>query len=266
MSFLLTAQGQYYYNDIIATHQTNANYQLLRSNKIKKVKAINKDANNQPVEGFLLTQEMEADGTQLITNTATSDGVSSVFTSFFEGGKITRTEEKSVNVNTTCTYVYLQDGKLASITSSSVDTVINGYQKEEHIWQYNNQGLPIQMLKVKNGKDTIKVVLIYDEKGVIAAEQWRKGNIKLETYYYYVDAANRVTDIVRQNPNNGKMIPDWIYEYDANGHCTKMTQVRTGGSNYLVWKYTYLANGLKQKEVCIDKAKQVLGTMEYSYN
>jgi len=260
------ANAQYYYNDILATQQTNANYKQLRSNKIKKIKAISKDAKGELVEGFSLLQELSNDGKQLTTTTSTSDGITSAMTSYYENDKISRTEEKSVNVNTAVDYLYDNGGRLQSITSTSSDTVINGYSKEEHLWSYNAKGQLEQMLKIKNDKDTTRVVIVYDENGTVGIEQWRRNNRIVETYYYYYDAAKRVTDIVRYNQDNGKMLPDCLYEYDADGRVTKMTQVRTGGSNYLVWRYAYNEKGFKFREICSDKAKRVLGVMEYSYN
>jgi YD repeat-containing protein len=266
-AILLTTviNAQYYYNDIVATQQTNANYKQLRANKIKKIKAISKDANNEVVEGFSVQQELSNDGSKMVTSTATSEGLTSDLTSYYENDRITRTEQKINNVNTIVEYAYDAEGKLQSIVSTSADTVINGFSKEEHLWLYNAKGQPEQMLKVKNGRDTTKVVLVY-ENGNLAAEQWRKGNTKTETYYYYFDAGKRITDIVRLNEANGKMLPDNLYEYDAEGKLVKMTQVRTGGSNYLVWKYSYNAQGLKSREIAYDKTKKVLGIMEYSYN
>lgn len=264
--FTVAATAQYYYNDVVATQQTNTNYKQLRSNKIKKVKAVSKDANNEVVEGFSVLQELSNDGSKMVTSTLTSDGVSSELTSYYENDKISSTEEKSVNVNTIVNYVYDEAGKLQSIISTSSDTIINGYSKEEHIWSYNVKGLPAQMLKIKNGSDTTKIMLVYDEKDNVGIEQWHRNNRIKETYYYYYDAGKRVTDIVRYNDDNGKMLPDNLYEYDAEGKLTKMTQVRTGGTNYLVWKYGYNEKGLKAKEVCFDKSRKVLGIMEYSYN
>ena len=264
--FAMVANAQYYYNDILATEQTNINYKQLRNNKIKKIKAVSKDANNELIDGFSLLQELSNDGKKMQTTTATSDGVNAELTSYYSNDRIVRTEGKSVNVNTIVDYVYDAAGKLQSITSTSSDTIINGYSTEAHIWQYNNKGLPEQMLKIKNGTDTTKIILLYDEKGNPGIEQWKKKNKSLETYYYYFDAGKRVTDIVRYDEYRGKMLPDCMYEYDANGKIIKMTQVRTGGSNYLVWKYTYNDKGLKLKEVCFDKTKHVLGFMEYSYN
>jgi YD repeat-containing protein len=263
--FTTVVGAQYYYNDIIGTQQTNANYKQLRANKIKKIKAISKDANNVVVEGFSVQQELSNDGSKMVTSTVTSEGLTSDMISYYENDRISRTEQKVNNVNTIVEYAYDAEGKLQSITSASSDTVINGSSTEEHIWVYNTKGQPEQMLKVKNGKDTTKVVLVY-ENGNLAAEQWRKGNTKTETYYYYFDAAKRITDIVRYNDANGKMLPDNLFEYDVDGKLVKMTQVRTGGSNYLVWKYSYNAQGLKSKEIAIDKARKVLGIMEYSYN
>ncbi len=262
----IAAKAQYYYNDILATQQTNANYKQLRSNKIKKIKAVSKDANNEIVEGFSLLQELSNDGKKSTTTTATSDGVTSELTSYYENDRIIQTQEKSVNVNTTLDYMYDVSGKLQSITSTSSDTIINGFSKEAHVWLYNDKGLPVQMFKIKNGTDTTTINLVYDEKGNPGIEQWKKKNRTIETYYYYFDANKRVTDVVRYDEYIGKMLPDCLYEYDNQGRITKMTQVRTGGSNYVVWKYAYNENGFKAKEICLDKAKRVLGIMEYSYN
>lgn len=63
-----------------------------------------------------------------------------------------------------------------------------------------------------------------------------------------------------------KMLPDFMYEYDDNGNIKKMIEVIAGGSNYNTWYYTYNTNGLKEKEVCYDKKKQLLGSLEYLYN
>lgn len=264
--FATVVHAQYYYNDIVATQQTNANYRLLRSNKIKKVKAINKDANDEVIDGFSIEQELTNNGRKMVTSTTTSEGLASEVVSYYENDRIIKTEQKQNNVSSTVEYAYDTEGRLLSIISKTQDTIINSLSKQEHFWQYNAKGQPDQMLRIENGKDTIKVVLVY-ENGSPAAEQWRKGNTKIETYYYYVDAGKRVTDIVRYNENNGKMLPDNLYEYDTEGRLVKMMQpLRTGGSNYLIWKYSYNAQGLKSREIAYDKSRKVLGIIEYSYN
>ena len=88
----------------------------------------------------------------------------------------------------------------------------------------------------------------------------------IENYYYYYNDKNWLTDIVRYNNKAKKMLPDFLYEYDTEGRVSKMIQVIAGGTNYNIWVYTYNSLGLKEKEVCYDKKKQLLGTVEYLYN
>jgi hypothetical protein len=57
-----------------------------------------------------------------------------------------------------------------------------------------------------------------------------------------------------------------MYEYDANGRVKQMVQVLAAGKNYNTWRYSYLENGLKLKETCYDKQKQLIGTIEYTYS
>jgi hypothetical protein len=57
-----------------------------------------------------------------------------------------------------------------------------------------------------------------------------------------------------------------MYEYNDNGTLKQMIQVLAGGSNYNTWTYTYLSNGLKEKEYCYDKQKKFIGAIEYNYS
>jgi hypothetical protein len=44
-----------------------------------------------------------------------------------------------------------------------------------------------------------------------------------------------------------------------------MTQTQRGRANYLIWKYNYNENGMKNKEVVYNKQKEFLGKIEYTY-
>ena len=66
--------GQYYFNDIVATQQSNQNYQILRANKVKKIVATSFEQDNTPTEGFLLVQTLSIDGKKLITQSGTVSG------------------------------------------------------------------------------------------------------------------------------------------------------------------------------------------------
>ena len=59
--------GQYYYNDLLANNQSNRQYQLLRSNRIRYVKVTSFDADNKQSTGFSLSQKFSPDYKKLIT-------------------------------------------------------------------------------------------------------------------------------------------------------------------------------------------------------
>jgi len=105
----------------------------------------------------------------------------------------------------------------------------------------------------------------YDEKGLVAEEKWFKKGKLSETYYYYYSDIGLLTDVVRFNERARKLLPDFIYEYDTDGQIVKMTQTIQGGTDYLVWNYTYNDKGLKETETCYNKQKKLEGKVTYEY-
>lgn len=260
------ANAQYYYNDIVATQQSNAQQQLLLTNKIRIVKAQSKENDNSVTDGFTVEQKINKDASEIVTTTKSSAGVSAVLTSYYVAGKISKTKNESNDILTVTDYLYDQNGLLQTITSATTDTAMNSFSSETHHWFFNANGKPVKMLKIKNNTDTTFVDFVLDDKQMVAVENWRRKGKTTESYFYYYNDKNQLTDIVRYNERLKKMLPDFVYEYDAAGRIKQMIQVLAGGSNYNTWKYTYNENGLKQKESCYDKQKQLIGVIEYIYN
>ena len=75
----------------------------------------------------------------------------------------------------------------------------------------------------------------------------------------------QVTDIVRFNLKAQRMLPDYVFEYDDAGKIISAIQVPQGSADYLIWNYFYNSAGLKIKELCFNKQKQLQGTIEYQY-
>jgi hypothetical protein len=121
------------------------------------------------------------------------------------------------------------------------------------------------MLRIKNNVDTTYVSFTHDEAGNIAEETWKRKNRTIETYYYYYNQKNQITDIVRYSKKAKRMLPDFILEYDEKGRVMQMTQNQSASANYLVWRYVYNTKGLKEKEMVYNKQKQFLGKIEYNY-
>ncbi|MBX2931478.1 MAG: hypothetical protein KF781_05980 [Chitinophagaceae bacterium] len=259
--------AQYYYNDIIAIEHSNQQQALFKQNKIKIVKAISKESDGSVIEDFVVEQRINEDASEIITYSKTSAGNKSTLKTFFANTKISKTDNQEDGVQTVTSYTYQSDGKLHTIESSTIDTFITTVSTETHIWLYNAHGSPEKMYKIKNTTDTITVNFVVDDKNLVVEEHWYRKGKNIESYFYYYNNQNLLTDIVRYNSRVKKMLPDFMYEYDTTGNLKKMIQVLAGGSNYNTWFYFYNAiTGLKEKEVCYDKKKQLLGSIEYSYN
>jgi hypothetical protein len=262
--FISSAWGQYYFNDLLATAQSQAQYQLLRANKVKKITAISFEEDGSANEAFLLEQELTMDGKKLSTKSGIQSGKTSTVTSIFELSKLKRTLSNSNGIDNKMEYFYDNTGKLIKLSLTSGDTAVKYSTQEYRDWVYGANGLPASIVKVKNKIDSTVAKLVIDEEGNVAEEQWSRKNTPLETYYYYYDQQHRLTDIVRFNQKLKKLVPDYVFEYDAKGKLTQMTQL-SGSGKYFTWQYEYNEKGLKWKETCRDNERKLVGKIEYKY-
>jgi len=260
-----TGYSQYYFNDIVSTQLTNDQYKLLRTQRIKTIRAASYEADNTLTQGFSLEENISLDGKKIMLAATTSNGKPSVTNHFYELNKLKRTQFATRNIDTKTEYTYNDKGQVQKILFTTVDTLMKTTSTEAHEWNYTAAGQPLSMLKIKNHTDTMQIELVKDEQGMIVEEHWKKKGRTLESYYYYYDARKQLTDIVRYNGKLKKLIPDFQYEYDAAGRISQMTQVSMASSNYFIWKYTYNDKGLKQTETGFDKNKQMVGKIEYMY-
>ncbi|MCW3112564.1 MAG: hypothetical protein JWR18_960 [Segetibacter sp.] len=257
-------KAQYYYLDIIGTKQTNQQYKMLRAFQYKRINATSFEG-SEPSKDFVLEQTITNDGRQVVTRSATIGSTESFFISNYQNNKVVKTVDSSRNAINTVTYDYDNAGRLISTNTLSKDFDGTFTSTESHTWSYNDRGLPEKMIKVKNQTDTTLVTFTFDEQDNVAEERWSKNNRPLETYYYYYNPKKLLTDVVRFNRKAKAMLPDYMFEYDAKGHIVQMTQTQKGTANYLVWKYLYNDDGMKQKEVVYNKQREMLGRIEYSY-
>lgn len=254
--------SQYYYNDIVALHQSGKQYAALMSAGVKQVSATSFEG-NQPVDNFKLNQSISPGG-KSITITSNDPATGSLLTiNTYNNSRLSQTRDSSTNVLSVTKYNYNADGSLNTITATSDDAFMNSHSVETHQWTYSNN-LPQKMLRIKDKNDTTYVSFTYDA-GNVAQETWtRKGKIA-ETFYYYYNSKNQLTDVVRFNIRVRKMLPDFLYEYDDTGRIAQMMQVPNGSSDYIVWKYAYNTNGLKERELLYNKQQQLVGRVEYKY-
>jgi hypothetical protein len=152
-----------------------------------------------------------------------------------------------------------------SITNTSTETDNQVKDVEEHQWQYGTDDKPTAFLKIKNGSDTTFVRFIPDEKGNIGEERAIRNKEALPSIYYYYDDSNRLTDIVRYNIKAQRLLPDNILEYGEGGRLASLLAVQEGASSYQKWIYDYNEKGLKIKESCFSRQRELLGHIEYEY-
>lgn len=252
---------QYYYSDILLTQQGNINYLNLKNNKVKKI-VIN---NNSNEDGILIKQSFTNSWNTLLTEAQLSIGITNTSTQYYENNLITKKEEDIKNVNSTINYYYNNQGKLIQINSKSIDTAVNKSFEENHLFIYDDKDVLSSMLKIKNNNDTTYIDFLKDEKNNIIEERWTYKNKLIETYYYFYNNQNLITDIVKFNLKVNRMLPEFLFEYNFQNKLVQLTQIPFGSSNYFVWKYYYNDKQLKEKEVVFNKQGEKIGEMTYNY-
>lgn len=260
----LPAKAQYYYTDILARQQSDKQYMLLIKNNIKAVTANSFNADGSETEGFLLQQDIDAAHAQIKTSTALAAEGESESVSQYSNNHIVHTTLSGGNIFTEISYEYDAEYNVTRISTVIVDTFMNTRSEELHQWIYAN-GKPVRMLLIKNGTDTTIVEFQEDESGEFFTETWRRKGTVTERYYYYHNSLMQITDIVRFNLKAQRKLPDFAFEYDNGGKVVSVLQVPQGSANYISWNYFYNTAGMKTKELCFNKQKQLLGTVEYNY-
>jgi len=259
------ASAQFYYKDIIGTKESSDLLSTYRKANVQNVIIKSYTIENTPIENLSVQQQFSTTAQTLLTITKTDYLPPSYLTTFFDQrGQVQKTIDSTVGafVNTT-TYAYDDAGKLVSIRTDFGDTAAS-LISDEHIWQWNSQGKPARMLRVRNQKDTSVVAFKLDESGNVIEEQEKVRFIKEEPVYYYYDSQNHLTDIVRYNKKAARLLPEEMFEYAGN-RLVQRTTVPQNSDNYLVWHYRFDNHGLKTAEEIFNKQKELTGRVEYVY-
>lgn len=260
----LGGYAQYYYKDIVSNAQLLAELLILKEQKIRSVKISSFEDDGRPSDGFTVEKNINRNYTAIETFTRSNVTGPSLFTSrFTKDGLLVQTVDSSDLAVKTSTYEYDDQRRVKVILShihSSDDDFTNEIT-EDHYYFYSDAGLLLRMYRVKNDTDTSIVLFSIDDQNNVSIEKDTKSGA---TYYYYYDNKNRLTDIVHLNPFNNKMLPDYIFAYNAAGQISQMTTTEEGGSYYYLWKYTY-SDGLRVKEACYSKERRLMGTIVYEY-
>jgi hypothetical protein len=261
----LTAEAQHFYKDLVSHEQLIKDMTSYRQNKIRKIQMRSFESDGSPSKGFFCKRSFSRDYRKAETGTRTSGSAPSLTVTLFnENGSPASGYDSSEISATFIEYSYDASGRIHSILStirSSDDDFMTAI-REEHIYFYNVAGQPEKMWRIVNNHDTSIILFGMDEKNNVNLE---KNTATGSVYYYYYDENNHLTDIVRESPIHGRLMPDYIFAYDDQGRLEKMMSTEEGNANYNIWKYSYNDRDLRSKEEIYSKEKILLGKIEYEY-
>jgi len=261
-----SASSQYYYIDIVGSKETSGIMQTYLKNKVNHVVLTSYDETNSIIKDFSVEQVFDEAKKVLKTITRSREDHQSLLLSYLDANNlVTNTIDSSDILVSSTQYNYDPSGRLLSLNTSSRDSSGRSYETEQHIWNYNN-GKITGMLRIKNKRDSSFIAFKTDENGnVIEEQETRRGN-KADPVYYYYDASNRLTDIVRYNKKVNKLLPEYMFEYSPANQVIQKITVPANSNNYLIWRFQYNNQGLKTKEAIYNKQKQLTGKIEYQYS
>jgi hypothetical protein len=264
--------AQYYYKDIISNKQISVDMATYKQKRIHSIKIKSFEDDGSPSEGFLCEKTISKDYSSIELFTRSNVSAISLFTSVFNDKlQLLNTTDSSEISVTRNYYTYDESGRLKKIFSSvkSNDDDFTNEILEEHIYEYNAAGLPVSMVRVKDRRDSTRVLFSLDEKNNVVLEKDSKSGTK---YYYYYDEKNKITDIAHTNEFREKMVADYVFEYDADGMLKQMSVTEEGRGkeaqdntqSFVIWRYIN-EDGLRQKEGLFTQNGKLLGSIEYEY-
>ena len=262
---VFTANSQYYYKDILLARQNQDNWKSFHDKKVREVSIQSIDANNEQTPDFTCMQKVTTDFKSIETFTKSANVPASTLTAYYDpSGRMIKTVDTSDTYKSTTEYTYNENGEISVMLNNSVQTDNQIVTTEKHVWIYD-AGSPKKMIKIKGETDSTVVSFVKDEKGNIVEEKSVRGGQSQPSVYYYYDNDGRLTDIVRYNQKAGRLLPDYVFEYNS-GRLSSMLFVPNGSTDYQRWIYVYDANGLKTNETCFDKKRQVVVKIRYNYS
>lgn len=269
--FSSAVSGQYYYNDITGTQETNRQMQTYLANKVRTVTAGGTDQRGMKATDFSEFHEVKENGKALKATSIINLNRSVIYSRFDGQNRVISMSDSSSEVQSNTIYEYDAAGKITRVQNIVSDSANDFNQTETHIWIYNEKGKPEKMWRIITGSgnntaDSLEIRFVTDEQGNTAEERtFRRGRETGYLYYYY-DEKNRLSDIVRYNSKLKKLLPDLMFEYDEQDRVVqKITTTSSLNLGYLIWRYIYNDKGLKTKEALFNKDKELTGKIEYSY-
>lgn len=262
----LSTKAQYYYKDIVSNQQLNKEFSILKNANIKTIKLKSFEDNDEPSEGFFCEKKFNKNYSQSeMLSKSYITGQSLLVTDYNTDGHVTKTNAATPTTTNITQFEYDKKGLLTLLrTFTKADDDSSGIT-ETHEYFYSENGKLLKMLRKKNNTLVSTINFTSDEKGNIIEED-AQGNNHDKKYFYYYDDKNQLTDVVHYNEIAKRLLPDYMFEYNALNQPQQMISIDESGRNYFIWKYAYNDKKLPEIQKCFSKEKRLLGTIEYEYN
>ena len=268
------AKGQYYYQDLHRTLQTNEDHQQYRTDGVHQINIASFDAQQQPSPGFKCIKSFSPDYRRATTTTQSfSTGKDVLISDFDQHGRVVHTVDSSV-VSIAHTYIhYNEAGHIDSMvflsyatdkgkTDSLLHFKVDYQLRETHAFTYDSSGRPTTMVRLKNGRSYATIYFATDSAGHVFKEYQKQGQ---KPVYYYKYQGDQLTDIFHYSRDQKRMIPNYLLDYDSQGRLLKKTVVLAGSSDYLVWQYSYNNKGQISQQRCFNKEGALQGRLVFRY-
>ncbi|WP_126973228.1 hypothetical protein [Gynurincola endophyticus] len=257
-----SVHAQYYYNNILRIRQLQTQLKDYKSNGVKQITMISFDDRGEKMEDFSSTIQFLQQYKTWRSATTSWEGTSITQHQFNEAGQLIQTMDSSLNTKQITQYFY--EGEL--LKRMQLKSYSRGQLSLESIQNYEYAGnTPSRLTVTQKGYDTLFVEFVKDEEGKIVEEKIRKGKVLHQTYYYYYNVQQQLTDIVRHHARSNQLLPDFVFEYQPNGRLASMLVTTDDKRDYQLWKYAYNEKGLKISDVCTGKQNRLIGKVEYQY-
>lgn len=258
--------AQYYYRDIWTNQQVNKEFVLLKSQGIKAINLKSFEADGSESEGFFAEKKIDRNYLRSEMNSKSNVTEQSILITYYNPqGKVIRSIDSTSSTSNHTDYKYDDKGSLKKVifySRADDDSTAIG---EEHEYFYNAAGSLERMIKKKMNTDYSVVSFKFDDKGNVTEEDEVIKDQVNKKYYYYYDDSNRMTDVVHFNERLNKLMPDFAYQYNEQGLADWLTCTKEGTSDYVIWRYHYNENKLRDIEKLFSKDKKIVGTIEYQY-
>ncbi|MEP6584217.1 MAG: RHS repeat domain-containing protein [Ginsengibacter sp.] len=259
-------KAQYYYKDIWNTQQLSSEFSILKNEKLRTVKIKSFEDDNEPSEGFYCEKKINGSYTQSeMISKSYITGQSLLISTYDNDGHLTKTVDDTPTTNSTTSYEYDDKGRLTMVQIFTKGDDDAGSITETRQYYYDESGHPAKMERKKNNTLVAKIQFVLDDKNNVVEENVTDVRSTDKKYYYYYDDKNRLTDVVHFNDRAGKLLPDYIYEYNTSNQPVQMISAAETGDNYFIWRYSYNDKNLRDTERCFSKEKRLLGKIEYEY-